>query len=125
VIVSAWDRLIEALEDPDWEPTPDQVAFLMATAARWARESVEGEPSPETYRAGFDDGYRARVAEENAAGPPTEFKVYISDVRQMIDRVDYRRECDRVAMVSRTGDYWPGDPVEPWGDDGDGTPEPW
>jgi hypothetical protein len=60
--------LVAKLNDPAARFNREQVAFLMATASRWGRETSEWD-SP-AYRAGYDAGYWARVAEENAAYPP-------------------------------------------------------
>lgn len=105
-------RLMEALADPDYLFTRAQVAFLMATAARWAREDRDREPGPETYEAGRRDGYRQRVAEENAAYPPPPIAGW-DGVLKMIDQVDYRRRCDAEARRRRPGDYR-GGPVPVW-----------
>jgi hypothetical protein len=102
-------RMIDALRDPTSTFTADQVAWLMATAARWAREAVEEEPSPLSYAAGFDAGYRARVDEENAAYPPA--PIWTAQDRQFIDQVDYRRTCDYQAGLDRVTDY-AGGPVD-------------
>jgi hypothetical protein len=67
---TATDRLIDKLHDPAAVYSSSQVAYLMGVAAQWSRDIIDGEPSPLTYRAGFAAGYRARVAEENAAYPP-------------------------------------------------------
>lgn len=68
------DRLVAKLRDAAaGRPvtfSAAQAAYLMGAAAQWARDVADGEPSPLSYRAGFEAGYRARVAEENAAYPP-------------------------------------------------------
>jgi hypothetical protein len=99
---TGWDRLAAALTDPDHLFTPDQVAYLMATAGRWAQEAA-GVESPEmTYAAGYQAGYRARCAEENAAYPPPPILV-ISDSaghKVWMDQVEHRRRFDREALTS-------------------------
>lgn len=121
------DRLIAALADPGHLFTAEQVAFLMGTAARWAREAVEDEPSPESYAAGFEAGYRSRVDEENAAYPPPPIFVAGEWVRAA-ERVAARRAAD--TRRRRRSDHRRG-PVREWGpswcglrdtDDGDPTP---
>jgi hypothetical protein len=105
-------RAMAALLDPDSTYTGEQLAWFMGEAARWVRESA------------FDEGYRARVAEENAAYPPERMDVYSGG--GWIDRVDYRRRCDAEARQPRPGDFRPGDRVRPmpttWC--GDVTPHP-
>lgn len=110
--LSPVDRLIAALQDPDHLFTSEQVAYLMATAARWGREAVEGEPSPETYAAGYADGYRAHAAEENAGWPPP--AVFdAASVTGWVDRRAYRRRFDRDARRRRRTDHRKG-PVPVW-----------
>jgi hypothetical protein len=71
---TATDRLVAKLRAASMgEPvtfTAAQAVYLMGAAAQWARDVVDGEPSKLSYRAGYEAGYRARVAEENAAYPP-------------------------------------------------------
>lgn len=68
--------LIAKLKNPRALFNREQVAFLMSTAGRWGREQAEWD-SP-AYRAGFEAGYRARVAEENASYPPARHSVVTS-----------------------------------------------
>lgn len=110
-------RLAAALVDPDHVFTAGQVTFLMATAARWGRESVEGEPSPLTYAAGLTDGYRARVAEENAAYPPEPTRLATSASADAV-RV-YRKRMGVDRRYRRRADYR-GGPVPVWDADGPG-----
>jgi hypothetical protein len=104
------ERLAAKLQDPNATFTRDQLIYVAASMARWAREAVEGEPSPLAYAAGFDDGYRARVAEENAAYPPERDPVVVGLVG-FIDRADYRRRCDAEASQPRPGDFQGGLPA--------------
>lgn len=106
---SPFERLIEGLNDPDRMFTRDQVAYLMGTAARWAREAVEEEPSPLSYAAGFAAGWKARVAEENAAYPRPVYGLG----GQWADQAAHRRQHDATARRSRRGDYR-GGPVPVW-----------
>lgn len=99
----ATERLVAKLNNPRAVFTRDQVAFLLGTSARWAREVAEEEPSDLSYRAGYDAGYRARVDEENASYPPPQIFV----AGGWMERVDYRRECDRAAVAPREGDMVP------------------
>lgn len=96
-------RLAAALADAGHLFTAEQVAYLMATASRWGRESVEGEPSPLTYAAGLADGYRARVAEENAAYPPEPHQVTSSAGADAV-RV-YRRQAGVDVVEPRLDDF--------------------
>jgi hypothetical protein len=104
------DRLVRMLTDPGEEPitlTRAQLAYLMGSAGRWARETPEGETMH--YRAGYEAGYRARVAEENASYPaPPTFQL-----GRWYDQADYRRRCDEQATTARLNDYT-GGPVEVW-----------
>lgn len=106
-------RMMAALADPAATFTPDQVAYLMATAARWAREAVEGEPSPLSYAAGFDAGYKARVAEENDQYRRDCETVFFDGdgVIKGIEQRQLRDRLDREALVPRLGDYT-GGPVD-------------
>ncbi len=105
------ERLIAKLTDPNATFTSGQVAYLMATSGRWARESIEGEPSKLSFEAGRQAGYRERVAEENAAYPPTPHHVTTSAGEDAI-RV-HRSRMGVDAPGPREGDYT-GGPVEPW-----------
>lgn len=62
-------RMVAALTDPDRLFTCGEVAYLMSVAGRWSREDADDSPSPQSWRAGYAAGYRARVDEENAAYP--------------------------------------------------------
>ena len=100
---TAVDRLVAALGDPSYRFTPDQVVFLMAESARWAREAIEGEPSPLTYAAGVADGYWQRVAEENAAYPPEPYRL-TTTARQDAVAV-YRKRSGVDVVEPRPGDF--------------------
>lgn len=113
-LATPFGRAMAALLDPHATFTPDQLSWYMGEAARWA------------YEAGFDEGYRARVAEENAAYPPAPTLV-ISDSdghKVWMDQVDYRRRCDAEALRPRRTDFRPGRRLRPWPPDwcGDETP---
>ncbi len=110
---AAADRLQAALTDPDRMYTPDQVAYLMAAAARWAREDRDGEPDPLSYAAGLQDGYRQRVAEENAGYPPPPYGAVELD--RVGDARRRRRAWDAAARAGRRrrGDH-KGGPVRVW-----------
>lgn len=113
VAESPTDRLLRILNDPSEEPvtlTRTQLAWLMSTAGRWARETPHVETL--SYQAGYDAGYRARVAEENAAYPPKPI-FNAAGTQRWINQVDYRRHCDEQARTPRTNDYT-GGPVEVW-----------
>lgn len=88
----AVQRLVAKLTNPRSVYTSSQVAFLMGTAGRWAREAVDGEPSELSYRAGYQDGYRARVAEENAAYAALKPHDVVAPVREDAIRVHRARE---------------------------------
>jgi hypothetical protein len=75
-----------------------QVAWLMAQAFRCGYELRDEEDR------GFQAGYNARVAEENAAYPPAAYfiaKEHFYD----LDRMAYREECDAPARLPRPGDF--------------------
>lgn len=100
---SPFERLVEGLNDPDRMFTRDQVAYLMGTAARWAREAVEEEPSPLSWRAGYQSGYQARIAEENAAYPQSRVEVS-GTIRDDARRV-HRVRCGVDRPGPRDGDF--------------------
>jgi hypothetical protein len=104
-------RMMAALQDPTSTFTSDQVAYLMATAARWAREAVEVEPSPLAYAAGFDAGYRARVTEENDEYANQMLIFNAGEHVTALERKKLRDRSDAVALISRTSDH-PGGPVD-------------
>jgi hypothetical protein len=83
--------------------SPAQAAYLMGASAQWARDVADGEPSPLSYRAGFEAGYRARVAEENAAYPPPPYSL-VSTAREDARRVHRIRTGADVAEP-REGDF--------------------
>ena len=73
------DRLVAALADPDYLFTRDQLVFLMAEAARWAREA--------------DDSNWPREP--------------VHVLGKWYDQAEYRQRCDAKARKPRPGD-WPG-----------------
>lgn len=84
---NATARMVDALTDPDRLFEPVQLAFFMAAAMRWGYElrTDEEAPDPLSWRAGYDAGYRARVAEENAAYPPP--PVFSAEAVASADRI--------------------------------------
>lgn len=106
------DRLIAALNDPNHLFTADQVAYLMATSGRWATEAPHGESL--AYRAAFEAGYQARIAEENEQWPPA--PVWSATDGKLVEQARYRKEADKIASQPCIGDYQ-GGPVE-WDDRG-------
>lgn len=112
---TATERLVAALQDPDFLFTRDQVAHLMASAARWARESADGEPDDLTYRAGFLDGVRAAEAAQNEAYR-RELSTPVFVAGEWVaagERHAARQRADRDAHRRHRGDYR-GGPVEVW-----------
>lgn len=105
------DRLIAKLGDPDATWTTSQVAFLLATDRRWVAEALAVDPPELSFAAGHAAGYRDRVAEENAAYPPSPFRVVTSAGEDAI-RVHRSREGVD-APGPREGDYQ-GGAVEVW-----------
>lgn len=81
----ATSRLVAKLNNPRAVFNREQLAFLMAESARWARESIEEVPSELSWRAGFEAGYWARVAEENDAYPPQPYGVMTSAGRDAVE----------------------------------------
>ncbi len=81
---SATDRLIAMLNDPDALFTRDQAIYLLTTGQRW--------------------GYEHRVDEENEAHPAATYFAAGECIADL-DRVAYRRECDRLARLPRPGDF--------------------
>ena len=106
------DRLIAALNDPNHLFTADQVAYLMATSGRWAVEAPPGESL--AYKAAYEAGYQARIAEENQQWPPA--PVWTAEDGRMVEQAKYRAKVDEIASQPCVGDYQ-GGPVE-WEDRG-------
>ncbi len=96
-------RLVAKLNDPNARWTSGQVAYLMGVAAEWARDVIDGEPSPMAWRAGYDAGYQARVAEENAAYPPEPYRVVTSAGQDAVRVYRARESVD--APGPREGDF--------------------
>lgn len=103
---TAHERLIAALNDPNHLFTADQVAYLMATAGRWSNESPAGESL--AYRAAFEAGYQARIAEENAK---TAEPVWSALDTKLVTQANYRKHHDEIAAQPCVGDYL-GGPVD-------------
>lgn len=109
---SAYARLVEALNDPDRLYDRAQLAFFMASAVRWGyelRTDEEREPDGLSYAAGFDAGYRQRVAEENAAYPP----VKVFSAAGLRDLADV--QTARAAAGADREQRYAGGPVPDWG----------
>jgi hypothetical protein len=112
---SPTERLIAALADPDARFTGDQVAWFIAADRRWRAEAEHGEPDPMTYAAGFQDGYRARVDEENEEyrRSAEAQRRQVGETVRWMETVDARRRADRDGRRRRRGDHR-GGPVEVW-----------
>lgn len=106
-VSKATERMIAALADPDAVFTRDQVAYLMSTTARWAREAVEEEPSELTYRAGFEAGYRDRCSEENDDFRKQNETLYFNagEHTTALERKKLRDRFDATALVPRAHDH--------------------
>jgi hypothetical protein len=85
-------RLADGLDDPDRLFTHAEASFILSAAEAYGR-SHSG--SQAMYRAGWDAGYLARVAEENAAYPPEPYGIVTTPREDM--RLKRRREADVVA----------------------------
>lgn len=105
-------RLIAALRDPERLFTSTELGYLMATAARWAREDRDGEPDPLSYRAGVHAGYLQRLAEENAAAHGVVFDLATSAAHDAVQV--HRKRMGVDTRYVRDGDF-------PGG--GEGVPE--
>ena len=102
--VTAADRLLAAFTDPGHEFTRDQVAWIISMAL--------GSDDPDMlWRAGYEAGYWARVADENAAYPPEPLNVTESESVAAVQV--YRRRAGVDRRYHRRGDH-PGGPVEIW-----------
>lgn len=105
-----------ALRAPGTLYTAEQVAWIIALD-RNCRDDDPDDPGFRDliYRSGFEAGYQARVAEENAdyrlACEQAEADPSRTDLRQMIETVDARRSADRAARLPRPGDFRGGLPV--------------
>jgi hypothetical protein len=86
-----------ALADPDWQPTRDQVGWLVAEAFHSGAEFY--------YLAGFDEGVRAQVRESNVGWPPPRLRIAGGWINRMT-----RAE---LAQADREG-RWPDRPRPPW-----------
>ena len=91
--VSAISRV---MSDPEWQPTREQVASLIDLLLN----STARDDSDLVWRAAYEAGYRARVAEENALYPPPKHNLLY-------------RETVPVDTAPRPDDYR-GGPVEVW-----------
>lgn len=84
------------MADPDWQPTRDQVADLISLM-------LENDDTDLAWRAGYEAGYQARVNEENAAYPPTPYRLTTSageDARRV-----HRSRCGVDRVEPRPGDF--------------------
>lgn len=94
---NASTRLVAALRDVEHLFTHTQMAYLMGMAQKIG------------YAAGLDEGYRRRVAEENASYPdPQVFDAAL--IADMAQKQRSRADAD----ADRTQRY-AGGPVKPWG----------
>jgi hypothetical protein len=80
----ATDRMVTAFRTPGQMFTGEQVAHIVSLM-------MENDDTELSYRAGWDAGYWARVAEENAAYPPEPFRVRTT-VREDAVRVHRGRQ---------------------------------
>lgn len=107
------DRLRAALSDPETLYTAEQLAWMI----QLDRECRGDDPDDPGFRdlvwkAGFEAGYRARVAEENQSFQAmVEASDRDSGLRQLIETVDARRAADRAARLPRVGDFPGGLPL--------------
>jgi hypothetical protein len=110
------ERTVAALKNPATLYTADQVAWIVQRD-REARNADPDDPAVQSlmYSAGFEAGYQARVAEENAdyrlACEQLEADPARGDLRRLIETVDARREADRAARLPRPGDFAGGRPL--------------
>lgn len=109
---SAADRLVAALAIPGATFTGEQLVWFIAQDRRWMRGS---DPDPLSYAAGYQAGYRARLAEENEEyRQATEaHRTHGGEAIRWMDKVDARRRADADARRRRLGDH-AGGPVETW-----------
>lgn len=103
-------RLVEALNDPDRLYDRTQLAYLMAFMfdAGYTLRADEDAPDALSWRAGYDAGYRQRVAEENARRPSPQ--IFHADVLAGMLRVQGERAAARADRTQR----YAGGPVEVW-----------
>lgn len=109
-------NLLDALADPDHLFTGKQLAWFIELDRR-ARDDDPDEPELRSmmYRSGFEAGYQARVAEENAdyrlMTEQLEADPGRGDLQRLIAVVDARREADRAGRLPRVGDFAGGLPL--------------
>lgn len=108
---TATDRLVMALTDPDRLWTGTELAYLMSVAGRWGYDAAVAEhsASPVSWAAGVEQGYRQRVAEENATYPDP--AVFSAAELAALGAV---RAARAAADADRTQRY-AGGPVPDWG----------
>lgn len=97
---AATARMVAALRDPGYQFTQEQMLRLIWLAI--------GTWDDLAWRDGYEAGYRARVAEENAAWPPPPVFAF-GEWQSMTERQAYRERLD----ADRTQRYT-GGPVEVW-----------
>ncbi len=88
-------RAVEALSDPDRLFESGQLAYWMSVAMRWGYENRAAEDAPDalSYRAGWDAGYRAALAEMEHGYPPPPYQI-IDGIRVGGDQKAARAEAD-------------------------------
>jgi hypothetical protein len=97
----ATERMLAALQDPDFLFNRDQVLHLISLTL--------GDDDPAFhYRAGFEAGYWARVAEENRAYPPAPHGLV-----QLVSALGAKKAAREAAAADR-GSEFKGGPVEVW-----------
>lgn len=113
--LTAADRMAAALHDPSTMYTADQVAWIIQLD-REARGDDPADPGFRdlVWRSGYDEGYRARCAEENQTYRNQILEAeQDSGLRTLIETVDARRAADRAARLPRPGDFPGGYPLPP------------
>ncbi|MET0425015.1 MAG: hypothetical protein ABW046_14115 [Actinoplanes sp.] len=101
------ERAEAALADPARLFDQAQVRFLMAAAEAYGyekRRREEQEPAALSYWGGHADGYRQRVAEENAAYPPPPYGGLTASMREETRRI-YRKRSGADVIGPRPGDF--------------------
>jgi hypothetical protein len=119
ISTSAADRTVAALRaaaDGDGLFTPAQVAWIVQMDRECRGDDPDDPGFRElVWRSGWEAGYRARQAEENAdyrlAVEQAEADPGRSDLRALIEVVDARRAADRAARQPRPGDFRGGRPL--------------
>jgi hypothetical protein len=115
IVSAATRRMLEAWADPDASFTREQVAYFMSLAL--GSDDLDAQ-----YKAGYEAGYWARVAEENGSYPPPPHGVagpisHAAEVAAYRERVgvdrceprpgDFQGLGDEAVAALRTGDTAP------------------